>query len=69
MEKENKSSLDSLIESLKTFFIILAVISVIWYLISSIYDETKRIIEEKDYTKLVVYIVGIVIGIVIYNFA
>lgn len=66
-DKEKKSSTDSLVEFLKTFFIVLAVISVAWYLISSVYDETKRIIVEKDYAKLVEYIIGIIVGLVIYN--
>lgn len=63
MEKEKESSLDSILAILKNIAIILIVVSILWYIISSIYDESKRIISEKDYKKLIYYIVIIIISI------
>mgnify|MGYP003322151634 CR=1 FL=1 len=67
MENENKSSLHSFIEFFKTFIIVLAVVSVVWFLISSIYDESKRIIKENDYYSLITYLASIIGGVIVYN--
>ena len=62
MEKENK-----FLSFIKTFFTVFAVVAVVWYLISSVYDEVKQIIEEKNYIKIIGYIISIVLGVIVFN--